>query len=103
MGNIVNNFCKTFGIDENQSRKRDDHHQLTGLKNARIETNWTKLSHVFSNTMLHLRDKIASTISSQRRFFQRMWQTVFYRPKKLGRQSMNNLSKKNLKEKDLRT
>ena len=28
-----------------------------------------------------------------------MWQTVFYRPKKLGRQSVKNLSKKNLKEK----
>ena len=48
MGNIVNNFCKTFGIDENQSRKRDEHHQLTGSKKARIETNCTKVSHVFS-------------------------------------------------------
>ena len=48
MGNIVNNFCETCGIDENQSRKRDEHHQLTGSKNAMIETNCTKLSHVFS-------------------------------------------------------
>ena len=48
MENIVKNFCETFGIDENQSRKRDEHHQLTELKNARIKTNYTKLSHVFS-------------------------------------------------------
>ena len=48
MGNIVNNFCETFGIDENQSRKRDEYRQLTGSKNARIETNCTKLSHVFN-------------------------------------------------------
>ena len=48
MGNIVNNFCETFGIDENQSRKRDKYHQLTGSKNAGTETNCTKLSHVFS-------------------------------------------------------
>ena len=44
----MNNFCETFGIDKNQSRKRDEHHQLTESKNARIETNYTKLSHVFS-------------------------------------------------------
>ena len=48
MRNIVNNFCETFGIDENQSRTTDEHHQLNVLKNARIETNCTKLSHVFS-------------------------------------------------------
>ena len=47
MGNIVNNFCETFGIEKNQSRKKNEHHQLTGSKNARIETNSTKLSHVF--------------------------------------------------------
>ena len=48
MGNIINNFYETFGIDENQSRKRDEHHQLTESKNARIKTNYAKLSHVFS-------------------------------------------------------
>ena len=48
MGNIVNNFCETFWIDENQSRKRDEHRQLTGSKNAKIETNCIRLSHVFS-------------------------------------------------------
>ena len=48
MENIVNNFCETFGIDENQSRKRDEHRQLTGSKNLRIETNCIRLSHVFN-------------------------------------------------------
>ena len=48
MGNIVNNFCETFGIDKNQSRKRDEHHQLIRLNDARIETNCTKRSHVFT-------------------------------------------------------
>ena len=47
MGNIVNNLCET-GIDENQSRKWDEHHQLTEWKNARIEANCTELSHVSS-------------------------------------------------------
>ena len=48
MGNIVNNFCEILGIDGNQSRKRDEHHQLTGSKNAGTETNCTKLSYIFS-------------------------------------------------------
>ena len=48
MENIVKNFSETFGIDENQSRKRDEHHQPIGSKNARIETNCTKLSLAFS-------------------------------------------------------
>ena len=33
MGSIVGNFCETYGIEENQSRKRDEHHQLFGSKN----------------------------------------------------------------------
>ena len=48
MGNIVNNLCDTSGIHEIQSRKRDEHHQLTQWKNARIEANCTELSHVSS-------------------------------------------------------
>ena len=48
MGSIINKFCETFGIDEKQSTKRDENHQLTGSKNSRIEINCTKLSHVFS-------------------------------------------------------
>ena len=48
MGSIINNFCETFGIDEKQSTKRNENHQLTGSKNSRIEINCTKLSHVFS-------------------------------------------------------
>ena len=48
MENIVNNFCETFGIEENQSRKRAEHHQQTESKNARIKTNWTTLRHGFS-------------------------------------------------------
>ena len=48
MGYIVNNFCETFGIDKNKSRRRDEHHQLIGSKNARIEINRKNLSHVFS-------------------------------------------------------
>ena len=47
MGNIVNNFCSTFGIEENQSRKRDEHHQLQGSKNKRISENCEKLDTIF--------------------------------------------------------
>ena len=38
MGNIVESFCQTFGIEEDGSRKRDEHYQLTGSKNERIRT-----------------------------------------------------------------
>ena len=47
MGNIINNFCECFGIEENQSRKRDEHHQLSGSKNKRIANNCDKLTSVF--------------------------------------------------------
>ena len=47
MGSIVGNFCETFGIEENQSRKRDEHHQLFGSKNKRIYSNTEKILRVF--------------------------------------------------------
>ena len=47
MGSIVGNFCETFGIEGNQSRKRDEHHQLFGSKNKRIYSNTEKILRVF--------------------------------------------------------
>ena len=49
MGNIVERFCETFGIDENQSLKKDDHYQLPGSKNQRIHNNTEKISSVFTD------------------------------------------------------
>lgn len=46
MGNIVESFCETFGIEEDGSRKRDDHYQLSGSKNERMSTNTEKVSRV---------------------------------------------------------
>ena len=48
MGNIVESFCQTFGIEEDGSRKRDEHYQLTGSKNKRIRTYTDKISTVFT-------------------------------------------------------
>ena len=47
LGNIMESFCETFEIEENQSRKRDEHYQLSGSKNYRITNNITKISTVF--------------------------------------------------------
>ena len=70
MRNIVNNFCEAFGTDENQSRKRDEHHQLTGSKNAMIETNCTKLSHVFSehDVIFDGQDSVYNILTKWRNF-----------------------------------
>ncbi|XP_066916048.1 uncharacterized protein [Clytia hemisphaerica] len=48
MGNIFESFCQTFGIEEDSSRKRDEHYQLTGSKNERIRTYTDKISTVFT-------------------------------------------------------
>ena len=32
MGSIVESFCATFAIEENQSLKKDEHYQLSGSK-----------------------------------------------------------------------
>ena len=32
MGSIVDSFCATFAIEENQSLKKDEHYQLSGSK-----------------------------------------------------------------------
>ena len=47
LGNIMESFCETFGIEENQSRERDEHYQLSGSKNYRITNNIAKISTVF--------------------------------------------------------
>ena len=47
LGNIMESFCETFGTEENQSRKRDEHYQLSGSKNYRITNNIAKISTVF--------------------------------------------------------
>lgn len=53
LGNIVESFCETFGIEENQSRKRDEHYQLSGSKNQRITNNVTKISTVFNDHVVN--------------------------------------------------
>ena len=47
-GNIIKDFCETFGIEDDQSRKTDVHRQLSGSENARIGSNVEKLSSTFS-------------------------------------------------------
>ena len=47
LGNIMESFCETFRIEENQSWKRDEHYQLSGSKNYRITNNIAKISTVF--------------------------------------------------------
>ena len=46
MGNMIKEFCETFGIEDDQSRKTEDHYQLSGSKNARIGGN-VENSHLF--------------------------------------------------------
>ena len=36
LGNMIKKFCETFGINDNQNTKSDDHFQLAGSKNTRI-------------------------------------------------------------------
>ena len=44
---MVEKFCETFHVVENQSRKRDEHHQLYGSKKGRIENNTAKVQEIF--------------------------------------------------------
>ena len=46
MNNIIEEFCETFNID-NFSSKRDEHHEISGSKNERIDENLKKLGAVF--------------------------------------------------------
>ena len=48
LGNMIKDFCETFGINNNQNTKSDDHNQLTGSKNTRIGDNVEKLSAIFN-------------------------------------------------------
>ena len=45
----MESFCETFGIEENQSLKKDEHYQLSGSKNQRIHNNTGKISSVFTD------------------------------------------------------
>ena len=47
IGNMVEKFCETFHVAENQSRKRDEHDQLYGSKKGRIENNTAKVQEIF--------------------------------------------------------
>ena len=55
LGNIMESFCETFGIEEKQSRKRDEHYQLSGSKNYRITNNMTKISTVLKIHSINFR------------------------------------------------
>ena len=101
MGNIVNKFCKTFGIDENQSRKSDELVQLTGSKNARIETNCAKLSHVFCEHDVTFEGQDSVYNIFTKKVLPTDVADRFLQAKEIGRQSMKNSSQTNVKEKDL--
>ena len=45
---IITSFCDKFGILESEACKREDHYQLSGSKNSRIQSNLSKISNVFS-------------------------------------------------------
>ena len=49
MGHIVESCCEMFGIEENQSLKKDEHYQLSGSKNQRIHNNAEKISSIFTD------------------------------------------------------
>ena len=46
MSNIITAFCDRFGISEGQTYKREDHYQLSGLKNKRYRHMARKISEV---------------------------------------------------------
>ena len=48
IGNMIKDFCETFGINDNQNTKSDGHYQLAGSKNIRIGDNVEKLSAIFN-------------------------------------------------------
>ena len=48
IGNMIKDFCETFGINDNQNAKSDEHYQLAGSKNIRIRDNVEKLSAIFN-------------------------------------------------------
>ena len=42
LGNMMNGFCETFGINDNQNTKSHDHYQLASSKNTRTGGNVEK-------------------------------------------------------------
>ena len=46
--NMIKDFCETFGINDNQNTKSDNHYQLAGSKNTRIGNNVEKLSAILN-------------------------------------------------------
>ena len=47
MSNIIADFCEKFGIVEEEAQKRENHYQLSGSKNRRIQDIVGKISEVF--------------------------------------------------------
>ena len=47
MSNITADFCEKFGIVEEEAQKRENHYQLSGSKNRRIQDIVGKISEVF--------------------------------------------------------
>ena len=52
MGNIIQDFCEVFNI-QNEAPKRTQHHQLTGFKNERIDDDIKKMSYLFCSHELN--------------------------------------------------
>ena len=53
LGNMIKDFCETFGIEDKQNRKREDHYHLTGSKNTRTGDNDKKLSGIFNTYVVN--------------------------------------------------
>ena len=62
LGNMIKDFCETFGTEDKQNRKREDHYHLTGSKNTRTGDNDKKLSGIFNTYDVNFIHPIACTI-----------------------------------------
>ena len=54
-GNIIGKFCDSFD-GEDKAPKRDEHYQLTGSKNERINQNVQKMCEVFQQHDVNFED-----------------------------------------------
>ena len=52
-GNIIKDFCETFGIEDNQIRKTEDQFQLSDSKHTQSGGNVKKISSIFSTNNIN--------------------------------------------------
>ena len=48
LGNMIKNFCESFGINDNQKIKIEDHYLLAGSENTRTGDNVENLSAILN-------------------------------------------------------